>query len=79
MGNRSLITNFTDQYQAMSNAIKEVFLNTHHQLCLWHIQKNAPSYFGGLNANSKFQSLWNNCQKYCDLELEFQNTWDKMM
>ena len=63
----------------MSNAIEEVFLNTHHRLCLWHISKNAPSYFGELNSNSEFQSLWNKCKKYCDSELEFQNTWDKMM
>ena len=54
MGNRFLITNFTDQDQVMTNAIKEVLLNTHHQLCLWHIQKNAPSFFGELNVNSKF-------------------------
>ena len=43
MGNRSPIPTFTDQDQAMSNAIKEVFSNTHHQVCLWHISKNAPS------------------------------------
>ena len=79
IGNRSPITIFTDQDQAISNAIEEVFLNTHHRLCLWHISKNAPSYFGELNSNSEFQSLWNKCQKYCDSELEFQNTWDKMM
>ena len=79
MGNRSPITIFTDQDQVMSNAIEEVFLNTHHRLCLWHISKNAPSYFGELNSNSEFQSLWYKCQKYCDLELEFQKTWKKMM
>ncbi|KAK4596452.1 hypothetical protein RGQ29_014476 [Quercus rubra] len=79
MGNQSPITIFTDQDQAMSNAIEEVFSNTHHRLCLWHISKNAQSYFGELNSNSEFQSLWNKCQKYCDSELEFQNTWDKMM
>ncbi|XP_030940024.1 protein FAR1-RELATED SEQUENCE 5-like [Quercus lobata] len=79
MGNRSPITIFADQDQAMSNAIEEVFSNTHHRLCLWHISKNATSYFGELNSNSEFQSLWNKCQKYCDSELEFQNKWDKMM
>ena len=79
MGNRSPITIFTDQDQAMSNAIEEVFSNTHHRLYLWHISKNAPSYFGELNSNLEFQSLWNKCQKYCDSELEFENTWDKIM
>ena len=45
IGNRSPITIFTDQDQAISNAIEEVFLNTHHRLCLWHISKTAPSNF----------------------------------
>ena len=45
IGNRSPITIFTDQHQAISNAIEEVFLNTHHRLCLWHISKTAPSNF----------------------------------
>ena len=79
MGNRSPITIFIDQDQAMSNAIEEVFSNTYHRLCLWHISKNALSYFGELNSSLEFQSLWNKCKKYCDSELEFQNTWDKIM
>ena len=39
MGNRSPITIFADQDQAMSNAIGDVFPNTHHRLRLWHISK----------------------------------------
>ena len=78
MGNRSPITIFTDQDQAMSNAIGEVFPNTHHRLCLWHISKNALSCLGDLNSNSEFMYLFNKCQKYCDSKLEFQQTWDQM-
>ena len=77
MGNRSLVIIFTDQDQPMSNVIEEVFPTTHHQLCLWHIAKNVPSHL--VNIESEFQYLLNKCQKYFDLELEFQQTWDKMM
>ena len=66
MGNYLPITIFTDQDQAMSNAIEEVFPNTHHRLCLWHISKNAPSRLGDLNSKSEFMYLFNKCQKYCD-------------
>uniref|UniRef100_A0A2N9H8U3 MULE transposase domain-containing protein n=1 Tax=Fagus sylvatica TaxID=28930 RepID=A0A2N9H8U3_FAGSY len=79
MGNRSPVTIFTDQDQAMSNAIEKMFLDAHRWLCLWYIAKNAPSHLGELNANSEFKYLFNKCQKYCDSEIEFQETWDKMM
>ena len=35
MGNQKPKTIFTDQYQAMKNAIRVV--DTFHRLCLWHI------------------------------------------
>jgi hypothetical protein len=80
IGNRSPVTIFTDQDQAMSNAIEKVFPDTHiHRLCLWHIAKNAPSHLGELNSNSEFKYLFNKCQQYCDSQIEFQETWDKMM
>jgi hypothetical protein len=74
IGNRSPVTIFTEQDQAMSNAIKKVFLDTHHRLCLWHIAKNAPSHLGELNANSEFKYLFNKCKKYYDSKIEFQET-----
>ncbi|XP_042425819.1 protein FAR1-RELATED SEQUENCE 6-like [Zingiber officinale] len=37
----------TDQCRAMTIAIEEVFPNSHHRLCLWHIMKKIPAKFGG--------------------------------
>ena len=37
MGGKRSISIFTDQDQAMANAIKEVFAKSQHRLCLWHI------------------------------------------
>ncbi|XP_042467357.1 protein FAR-RED IMPAIRED RESPONSE 1-like [Zingiber officinale] len=37
----------TDQCCAMTIAIEEVFPNSHHRLCLWHIMKKLPVKLGG--------------------------------
>ncbi|KAG8376005.1 hypothetical protein BUALT_Bualt09G0018000 [Buddleja alternifolia] len=79
MGNKHPQTIFTDQCQAMINAIENVFPHTHHRLCQWHINKNAPSHFGSLNSEPEFKSLWKRCMKYCESEMEFEETWDEMM
>lgn len=54
MGNQPPRTIFTDQDQAMSNAIEQMLPNTRHRLCLWHIGKNAPSLLGELNTDTEF-------------------------
>ncbi|XP_042410344.1 protein FAR1-RELATED SEQUENCE 6-like [Zingiber officinale] len=37
----------TDQCRAMAIAIEEIFPNSHHRLCLWHIMKKLPAKLGG--------------------------------
>ncbi|KAG6521076.1 hypothetical protein ZIOFF_018142 [Zingiber officinale] len=37
----------TDQCRAMTIAIEEIFLDSHHRLCLWHIMKKLPAKLGG--------------------------------
>ncbi|XP_073133314.1 protein FAR1-RELATED SEQUENCE 5-like [Henckelia pumila] len=72
-------TIFSDQCQAMMNAIETVFPQSHHRLCQWHINQNAPSHFGSLNGNSAFKNLWYKCMNYCESEDEFEVTWRKMI
>ena len=79
MGEKAPKTIITDQDQVMSNAIKDVFPNTVHRLCLWHISKNAPSHLGGYNSNPEFCKFFYKCLQGCETEVEFQKTWDKMM
>ncbi|XP_019710175.2 protein FAR1-RELATED SEQUENCE 5 isoform X1 [Elaeis guineensis] len=79
MGDQPPKTIFTDQNQAITNAITEVFPNTRHRLCLWHIYKNAPSYLGNLNFDQNFHKLFNKCLQGCDSEEEFEETWGKMI
>ena len=55
MGYRPPFTTFSDQDRAMSNAIKSVLPTTRHRPCQWHIEKNAPSNIGAINAISDFR------------------------
>ena len=41
MGVRQPKSIFTNQDQAMANAIHMIFTESRHRLCLWHINKNA--------------------------------------
>lgn len=43
-------TIFTDQAQAIGNAVKEVMPDTHHRLCLWHIFQNAARHLSHVYA-----------------------------
>lgn len=72
-------TVFSDQCQAMMNAIDTVFSDSHHRLCQWHINQNAPLHFGSLNGDKMFKKLWHKCMNKCDTEEEFENTWKLMM
>ncbi|XP_023871700.1 protein FAR-RED IMPAIRED RESPONSE 1-like [Quercus suber] len=79
MGNQKRKTIFTDQCQAMKNAIKVVFPDTCHRLCLWHISKNAvenlPRHYGILEFKSRFNRILYNCET----ESEFKTSWDALL
>ncbi|XP_012855477.1 PREDICTED: protein FAR1-RELATED SEQUENCE 5-like [Erythranthe guttata] len=79
MGSKQPETIFTDQCQAMMNAIETIFPNSHHRLCQWHIYQNAPSHFGSLNNNSEFKKMFHKCMEYCETEEEFENIWSTMI
>ncbi|KAL3846158.1 hypothetical protein ACJIZ3_003561 [Penstemon smallii] len=78
MGGRQPEVIFTDQCLAMMNAIRAVFPYSHHRLCHWHINQNSPKYFGSLNTNWSFKSLWHECMTECESEEEFELTWKHM-
>ncbi|KAK9733635.1 hypothetical protein RND81_04G080600 [Saponaria officinalis] len=79
------ISIFTDQDQAMSNAIEKVTFHSQvypvsrHKLCLWHIQQNALSHFGSLKKDPTFQRAFNKCLRGCFNETEFELAWNKMI
>lgn len=79
MGNKAPKTIFTDQDHAMANAIKTVFPNTNHRLCVWHIGKNATHHIGHLLGKSGFRDkYWHKLLYHCESELEMENVWKDM-
>ncbi|KAB2599464.1 protein FAR1-RELATED SEQUENCE 5-like [Pyrus ussuriensis x Pyrus communis] len=66
---------FTNQCQAMTNAIMVVFPGTCHHLCTWHISTNATRNIPTLYEIPEFKRLFNKCLNGCQTELEFQHTW----
>ncbi|KAG8381818.1 hypothetical protein BUALT_Bualt05G0012400 [Buddleja alternifolia] len=72
-------TIFTDQCQAMMNAVGTIFPCAHHRLCQWHVNQNAPSHFGSLNGDSRFKQLWHECMSRCESEEEFEAKWKIMI
>ncbi|XP_074277390.1 protein FAR1-RELATED SEQUENCE 5-like [Silene latifolia] len=69
----------TDQERAIGNAIKKIFPNTHHRLCLWHILKNAGKNLGK-------HPLWNDISSDLNLAVhdslevhDFEIAWKEMV
>ncbi|KAG8373713.1 hypothetical protein BUALT_Bualt11G0053300 [Buddleja alternifolia] len=79
MGNKYPQTIFTNQCQAMMTAVENVFPNTRHRLCQWHIKKDAPSHLGSLNNNFQFKSAFKKCMEGCESEEDFEESWKEMM
>lgn len=79
MGNRQPKTIFTDQDQAMSNAIQVVLPEACHQHCLWHISENANQKLGDLYAHPEFKRTFNKCLQGCESVEEFETIWSSMI
>ena len=73
MGSRKPKTIFTDQCQAMINAIQLVLPETCHRLCIWHISKNATNHLASNLGNSEFKSRFNKILHGCESEEEFNS------
>jgi zinc finger SWIM domain-containing protein 3 len=70
----------TDQDAAMSAAIKKVFPNTYHRLCVWHMYQNAAKHLSHLfNASKDFKHDFSHCVYDCEHEEEFITAWQDML
>lgn len=79
MGNKAPKTIFTDQDHAMANAIRTVFPNSDHRLCIWHIGKNATHHIAHLLGKPGFRDkYWHKLLYRCESEIEMETTWKAM-
>ncbi|XP_058181349.1 protein FAR1-RELATED SEQUENCE 5-like [Rhododendron vialii] len=79
MGNRQPKSIFTDQDQAMANAIEVVFTGARHKLCMWHISNNAKQHLAGLFTNASFKALFDTCFYGCYDSIKFESDWTDMV
>ncbi|KAM0833276.1 hypothetical protein ACQ4PT_064359 [Festuca glaucescens] len=70
----------TDQDQAMRNAIKEVFFDTVHRNCRWHVMKKANEKLGPfLGRHPGLAEDFNECINESMSEDEFEARWAEMI
>ncbi|XP_056691925.1 protein FAR1-RELATED SEQUENCE 5-like [Spinacia oleracea] len=79
MGGKSPISIFTDQDAAMNNAINQVFPDSRHRLCVWHLHQNAITRFGALKRDPTFKKTFNYCLYKCVTVVEFETNWRSML
>lgn len=70
------VTIFTDQYQAMTKALKEVMPEIFHGLCTWHLMQNDIKHLGNLmKDDSHFLTDFKRCMYGIDDETQFEEAW----
>ncbi|KAF8395455.1 hypothetical protein HHK36_019401 [Tetracentron sinense] len=80
MGGKAPKAIVTDQDKAMKAAIAEVFPNSRHRFCLWHIMRKIPEKLGHVTRKyENFMAQLNKCIYKSWTEEQFENRWWKMV
>ena len=73
-------TILTDEDAAMAKAIKKVLPQSHHRLCVWHMNQNACKHLAGVVPEyKKFNSDFQHCIYDIEDEEEFISAWNDML
>jgi zinc finger SWIM domain-containing protein 3 len=71
---------FTDQCAAMAAAIRIVFPNTSHRLCLWHIYQNAAKHLSHvINGHPQFLVEFKKCVYEERSVAYFNEIWNELL
>jgi transposase-like protein len=80
MGGKPPNAIITDQDRAMKAAIKEVFPNTRHRFCLWHILKKVSEKLSHvLTKDEEFKRHLNICIYKSWSKQQFEDKWHEMV
>ncbi|KAK9931764.1 hypothetical protein M0R45_019028 [Rubus argutus] len=73
-------TILTDQSAAMASAISEVFPQTHHRLCVWHIYQNATKQLSHVfHGSQQFTHDFGKCVYDYEDEEDWLLAWNEML
>ncbi|XP_039686869.1 protein FAR-RED IMPAIRED RESPONSE 1-like [Medicago truncatula] len=80
MGGKPPNAIITDQDRAMKEAIKEVFPNSRHRFCLWHILRKVPEKLSHvLRDDEDFMRYLNICIYKSWSKQQFEDKWHEMV
>ncbi|XP_026384958.1 protein FAR1-RELATED SEQUENCE 5-like [Papaver somniferum] len=80
MEGKEMQTIFTDQASQMATAIKQVFPNAHHHLCLWHIFQNAAKHLSNIfGTHTSFKSDFRKFIYDYETKDEFLLGWEQLL
>jgi len=73
-------TILTDEDAAMVKAIKIVLPESHHRICVWHMNQNACKHLSGVvEEYKKFNTDFQRCIYDQEEEEDFINAWNKLL
>nr|XP_034576798.1 protein FAR1-RELATED SEQUENCE 5-like [Setaria viridis] len=73
-------TILTDEDAAMAKAIKLVLPESHHRICIWHMNQNACKHLSGVvEEYKKFNTDFQNCIYDQEDEEDFINAWNNLL
>ncbi|XP_040364377.1 protein FAR1-RELATED SEQUENCE 5-like [Rosa chinensis] len=80
MSGKQPMTILTDQSVAMARAIKEVFPQATHRLCVWHFYQNAAKNLSHVfHGSSEFVDDFSNCMYDYEFEHEWLLAWNGLL
>ena len=80
MSGKQQKTVLTDQSAAMASAISEVFPQTHHRLCVWHIYQNAAKQLSHVfHGSQQFSHDFGKCVYDYEEEDDWLLPWNEML
>nr|XP_045088537.1 protein FAR1-RELATED SEQUENCE 5-like [Aegilops tauschii subsp. strangulata] len=80
MNNEHPLHLMTDQDKAMETAIKDVFPNTVHRCCKWHVQRKAREKLGRiLSMDENFEQVFYGVINDSETVDEFEENWQHML
>ena len=77
MGEKHPRTIMTDQAPSIAAAIKAVFPQARHRLCIWHIIENSKIHIRMFRSQHRFVDKFNKILMHCDTEAEFNHHWTR--
>ncbi|KAK9017012.1 hypothetical protein V6N11_079500 [Hibiscus sabdariffa] len=80
MYGKAPVSILTDQDLAIGAAVKKVFPDSRHHLCLWHIKKKFPEKLSHLyHKKSAFKCGLNKCIYESYTVEEFEKVWNELI